>query len=241
MDVSRRGFLVRTAALTGAAAVPGTFLLAAPSQAAEYAAPARGSGERAASPSRNGWPMQDSAGAGSGIVPFAVPGTALGVLRLHEDAGAVLVHVVRRFHYEIDALRSGDVVGWRASHRTSGTAATSDVASDLASGTAVRIRPGFHPAGARGGFFAPGLLVIRDILAECGGVVRWGGDDRAADEALFCLDVPPGDARLTALDARLAEWRTQPGKGAGGTVDVLDGARRRAARDLERRQRGSAP
>lgn len=166
-----------------------------------------------------------------------VPGTPLaGVQVRMGDVETVLTHVIRRFHYEIDELRRGDVIGWRSP----GTVRRTLAESNQASGTAVQIRPGFYPTGTRGGFFANQLVVIRDILAELDGVIRWGGDDRRPDEALFYVDVPPGDEQLTKLVARLRGWQEQPGKGAGGPVDVFRGERRRAAKELEKRQRQAA-
>ncbi|MFF9116440.1 hypothetical protein ACF09Y_12710 [Streptomyces massasporeus] len=60
------------------------------------------------------------------------------------DVETVFVNLVRRFPYEADALRRGDVVGW---HDLAGSGAESDPAS----GTTVRIRAGSDPRGARGG------------------------------------------------------------------------------------------
>lgn len=102
------------------------------------------------------------------------------------DVETILVHLVRRFHYEVEELRAGDVTGWRAP--TGERKPTAE--SNLASGTAVLIRPGHYPVGVRGNFFALQQIVIRDILAELDGVVRWGGDDRRPNEALFSIDVP---------------------------------------------------
>ncbi len=50
-------------------------------------------------------------------------------------------------------------------------------------------------------------------------MVRWGGDDKHPDEALFHIDVEPGDDRLPKLAEKIVEWDWTPGKGAGsGTV-----------------------
>ncbi|CAM5630015.1 Lipoprotein OS=Streptomyces antimycoticus OX=68175 GN=SSPO_062030 PE=4 SV=1 [Streptomyces antimycoticus] len=83
--------------------------------------------------------------------------------------------MIRRFHYEIDELRKGEVAGWRSP----GTVRKGLPEGILASGTAVRIRPGHYPPGVKGGFFPQQEVVLRDILAELDGVVRWGGDDRS--------------------------------------------------------------
>ncbi|MFJ8440060.1 hypothetical protein [Kitasatospora griseola] len=78
--------------------------------------------------------------------------------------------------------------------------------SNQSSGTAVQIRPGSYPSGVRGGFYPLEVLTIRDILADCEGVVRWGGDDRVPDESLFYVDVAPTTGGS----------RTSPGSSASG-------------------------
>lgn len=70
-------------------------------------------------------------------------------------------------------------------------------------------------------------------------MVRWSGDDERPYEALFSIDVPPGDRRLTALVTKLRNWADEPGLGAGSPVDVTDTRRRRAAVALERRQKAA--
>lgn len=248
--LSRRALLGRAAAVTGAAAVAtlplSRFLSSAyaaaggpvPSRVRDAVSSAQDRTRRvlAGTRSRNGWEMENVADDGGSVYTRPVPGTPLaGVAVRMGDVETVLVHLVRRFHYEIDPLRKGDVTGWHA---------PSDVRkgrpeSNLASGTAVRVRPGTYPAGVRGGFFPQQEVVIRDILAELDGVVRWGGDDRTPDESLFSLDVRPGDKRLAQVAARIRGWQLEPGAGAGAPVNVLSGSRRKAAEALERRQRAA--
>jgi len=88
---------------------------------------------------------------------FAVQGSDVTVTLLPGPAATILLYVARRFHYEIDTLRPADL--------TAGS-----------SGTVLEIRPGWYPPGARNGFLPHQLTVLRDILAECDGLVRWGGD-----------------------------------------------------------------
>lgn len=162
-----------------------------------------------------------------------VPGTPLdGVAVRMGDVETVLVHLIRRFHYEIDELRRGDVVGWR-----SPTAVRKRLPeSNQASGTAVQIRPGHYPVGTRGGFYPQQQMVIRDILAELDGVVRWGGDDHSADESLFYINVKPGDHQLLKTADKIRCWKDSAGQGAGTRVDVSSRVRRNAAVAMERRQ-----
>lgn len=233
--MTRRDVVRHTAVLGTATLMGGGSVLALPAGAAAAGRPGPGDApKRPTSP--NGWELEEKANDVSTVWTRPVPGTGLDVDVRIGDVETVLVHVVRRFHYEIDELRKGDLGGWRAPARVKLTRAE----GNQASGTAVAIRPGSYPPGAEGGFYSPQLMVIRDILAECDGVVRWGGDDDRPYEALFSIDVPPGDKRLTDLVARLRNWADEPGAGPGTRVDVADAKRRAAATALERRQKKTA-
>ncbi|MDO0935184.1 hypothetical protein QQY66_27240 [Streptomyces sp. DG2A-72] len=182
-------------------------------------------------PSANAWEMQKAVDADGDIVTCAVVGTGLAVAMRMGDAAAVLIHVVRRFHYEVDRLGAhGEptpLEGWVAPSAVRDTRLPE---SALASGTALVIRPGSYPPGVRDGFTAGQQLIIRDIIADTEGVVRWGGDDRRPYEGLFYLDVPPGDERLTRVAAKIRDWAGTPGAGAGVVPDVTEPSRRQAAR-----------
>jgi hypothetical protein len=180
---------------------------------------------------QNGWPVVGS----DTYKNFRVEGTAAVIALRPGPAATVLTHVVRRFHYEISALKSGDVFGYTTDHSVA-----APYESNYLSGTAVAILPGLYPAGSSGNLYPLELTVVRDILAECQGVVRWGGDDASCPkEGHFQLDVPPGTAGLTHLAATLNRWRTVPGKGAGTAVDPFAASRVSAARALERSQRSA--
>ncbi|WP_055617368.1 hypothetical protein [Streptomyces phaeochromogenes] len=233
--ITRRDVVRHSAVLGTVTLVGGGSVLALPAGAVAAERPGPGDApKRPTSP--NGWELEEKANDVSTVWTRPVPGTGLDVDVRIGDVETVLVHVVRRFHYEIDELRKGDLTGWRAPARVKPKRAE----GNQASGTAVAIRPGSYPPGARGGFFPPQLMVIRDILAECDGVVRWGGDDDRPYEALFSIDVPPGDKRLTDLVAKLRTWADEPGAGPGTQVDVADAKRRKAATALERRQKETA-
>ncbi|MBD0844589.1 twin-arginine translocation signal domain-containing protein [Streptomyces sp. TRM68416] len=249
---SRRTFLARATVLAGATAVaslPFSEYLTSPAHAADrWAEPkhvrdaarralARAERTQSGKPSPNGWEMELTTDKGGAVWTRPVPGTPVeGVTVRIGDVETVLVHVIRRFHYEVEELRKGDVVGWRSPDAVRRKLAE----ANQASGTAVQIRPGHYPSGVEGGFFAPQRMVIRDILAELEGVVRWGGDDRTPDESLFYLDVKPGSPLLAKVVAKLRGWEKEPGKGAGAPVDVRSGKRRDAARELAREQRSAA-
>src|SRR3954447_17093923 len=114
MDVTRRSLLL---AATGVAAVIGTeALFAAPATAVPTE---RTAGQAfAATPSApagrtspNGWPIATEADAAGPVWTRPLVGTGGTVEIAIGDAELILLHVARRFHYEIDTLRPHDVIG----------------------------------------------------------------------------------------------------------------------------------
>jgi hypothetical protein len=175
--------------------------------------------------SANGWPVLDSFETvtveGSGVVvPLAggVPAT-------------ILTHLARRFHYEIDTLRDGDLRGG-----TTDRSVLVAEQSNYLSGTALEVRPGSYPVGQRGNLFPNELVVIEDMLAECEGVVGWGGDLSVPMEGHFQIDLPPTDARVRRLAERFGYIDTIDSPRGAGAVDAFDPARRAKARKF--RQQG---
>ncbi|MFD4525169.1 twin-arginine translocation signal domain-containing protein [Streptomyces sp. NPDC058470] len=244
VNISRRTALRRVAFVAAGVAI-GSQVLSSPAHAAEKGpdpdklreqirkAQERNKRVLSGISSKNGWEMEKVVDKHGHIYTRPVPGTPLvGIQVRMAEVETVLVHVVSRFHYEIDTLREGDVVGWR----TPGSVRKGLAESNLASGTAVRIRPGSYPSGVRGGFYPMEELVIRDVLAECEGVVRWGGDDSTSDESLFYIDVPPGDERLAEVARKIRGWAFTPGRGSGVLVDTLQPQRREAAKRLASQQ-----
>lgn len=223
--VSRRTVLTHAGIVTAAAAVatlaPGV-AAAVPIKAPE-AIPAD------VPTSLNGWSLEKEANHISTVWTRPVPGTGLEFDVRIGDVEAILLHVIRRFHYEIEQLTGIDLAGWRQIDGLK----KNRPESNLASGTAVRIRPG---ASAQGGLFPLQLLTLRDILADCDGVVRWGGDDSPVDESLFYIDRGPDDELIHKVADRLRLAEATPGQGAGVAVDVLSKSRRSRADRLTKQQ-----
>lgn len=228
MRIDRRRFLVTGVGVAGGAALvaggmSGT-AAAAPAVPAVPAAPA--AKEWHGRTTANGWPVVAAAPShrveGAGGVRFGA---------LDGDVATVLTHVVRRYHYEIHTLGTTEVTG-----HTAARAVAAPYESNYLSGTAIAIRPLLYPVRARDGFFPHELVVVRDILADLEGVVKWGGDESTAKESHFQIDVRPGDSGLRRVAAKLRGWDEQPGEGAG-TIDALAPGRVKAAKALAARQR----
>ncbi|MFI7341796.1 hypothetical protein ACIBUY_28115 [Streptomyces sp. NPDC050085] len=235
--ISRRTALLRGAAIAAGVAL-GSQALVRPGYAADtrpsatdirtamQQAKERRDHALAGQKSLNGWEMEKVTDNRGNIYTRPVPGTGLDAKVRMGDVETVLTYVIRRFHYEIDELRRGDVVGWLAPDQVNHKRAE----SNLASGTAVRIRPGHYPPGQSGGFFPTQKLLVGDILAQCDGIVAWGGEDRIPDESLFSIKVGPDDKRLASTAEKLRVWDLTPGKGAGAEADMNVPAQRARAR-----------
>ncbi|WP_128433242.1 hypothetical protein [Streptomyces cyaneus] len=225
MSIDRRTLLLGTGAAAALTALP------RPTWAADTA-DAPGTADRAAKDwtsehSDNGWTIDADA-----VAAFPVEGSDATV-RLHHAAAAVLLHVARRWHYEVAPLHgSGDVAG----HRTD-PAVRAAFESNYLSGTAVALHPLQYPLGAGDGLWPHQKRIVRDILADCDGVVRWGADLSPAAECHFQIDVAP---RSKALARLTRTFRDRSVKRAGprpGAVDDPTAPERRAkARRLEQIQ-----
>ncbi|AWL40627.1 MULTISPECIES: hypothetical protein [unclassified Streptomyces] len=199
---------------------PGT-AVASPPAAFPAASPAAGTTPWTARNSANGWPVLDSAPA------HRVEGAARLTVRLAEgDAATVLLYVLRRYCYEIDMLTPEDVTG----HLTDRNV-RADLESNQLSGTALTVRQVAYPLGAPAGngMSGPEVTVVEDILADCQGVVAWGGETDPVKQSHFQIDVPPHDSRLKKLVAKINGWEEHPGRGAGA-IDAFQPARVSRAR-----------
>ncbi|NEB41806.1 hypothetical protein [Streptomyces sp. SID14515] len=208
--ISRRT-VVRTAAVLGAMAAAGLASGPTAASAADGTKTWKKPAAKRPETTPNGWPVQANTDRDTQVWTRAVAGAGLTVPVWIGDPEAILLHVVRRYHYEVAEIRSGELAGWRRA----GRAEAGTPEANLASGTAVRIRPG---ASAPGSLFPLERTTVRDILADCAGVVRWGGDDARADESLFYLDAGPQDPRVRELADRLRRSEAVPGRGAGHPV-----------------------
>ncbi|AEW99224.1 M15 family metallopeptidase [Streptantibioticus cattleyicolor] len=220
-ELSRRHFVSATAGVAGALAIGS--LGAAPASAAPAAArPATWtwSGPRSA----NGWEILREAR------QFHVEGSDQGVRLAAGDTATILLHVARRFHYEIDRLRDGDLHGHRTSRRVGAR-----YESNYLSGTAVEIRPLAYPLGVKGGLYPAQLTVVRDILAELEGVVAWGGDFTVPKESHFEIAYAPGHREVTRIARTITGWNTGPGNAGAGATDAFDPGRQARARSFARR------
>ncbi|AQS66889.1 hypothetical protein [Streptomyces pactum] len=224
--VAPHGTLKRRHVVAAALGVAGGAVLWSAPGTAAVAADASPAGPWNGRRSANGWPVIDETpehrieGAGN-----------TGVSCLGGDVATVLLHLARRYHYEVRAITPRDITG-HTTERVLGRR----YESNYLSGTAITIFPALYPAGAKGNVYPQDLATIRDILAELEGLVKWGGDFDPAKESHFQIDVAPRDPKLTDVAARIRGWESRPGAGAGVVPDVFATRRRVRARDLRNRQ-----
>ena len=208
----------RLFAVVGAAAAGTAASAALPAAASADPSPTPGLGSVptrwTASRSQNEWPVIDRASAGV----FRVEGSDATAALLTSagqpsDAAIVLLHIARRFHYDVAPLAGDDIHGYLADRTI-----TAGFESNHLSGTAIALRPQAYPVGSAGNLFPYEVAAIRRILADGEGVVTWHGDDPAHPaEGHFSIGVPPGDARLARVAAKIRGWQATPGMGAGTT------------------------
>ncbi|MGS0687133.1 M15 family metallopeptidase [Nakamurella sp. GG22] len=156
--------------------------------------------------SYNGWPVGSPASA-IGVGSYPVPGTSIRLQLKGGDVATVLTYVAGRFNAEVEKLISYQSGGY--SYRMNVN--NPSVWSNHASGTAMDLNWELHPNGApvSRGFTSGEVAAIRRILADCNGVVYWGGDYRGTVDAMhFEIDVRPPDVKLSALAARIRGVKT---------------------------------
>lgn len=229
-ELSRRRFAGATGAVAGAM-VLGSVGTAGPASAAAASAP---TGVWQGDRSVNGWPVLAEA------TEYVIEGSGQSVRLADGDASVLLLHVARRFHYEIDQLRRGDVQGHRPSRHMQiqvQVKVQERYESNYLSGTAIAIRPDAYPVGVKGGLYPQELLVVRDILTELDGAVKWGGDFGTPKESHFEIALRPGHPRLKGVARKIRGWNDSPGEGAG-SVDAFDTKRRAKAKAFALRVAG---
>ncbi|WBB98955.1 hypothetical protein O7543_08610 [Solwaraspora sp. WMMA2080] len=130
-----------------------------------------------------------------------IEGSTVSVALRHGPTAVVLLHVARRWHYEIgpvDTGEGGGVAGYvadRAEHIA--------FESNYLSGTAIALHPTAYPLGGSEPLWPHQEAVVRDILADCEGTVAWGGDLSPVTSSHFHITARPGDRALTRVAARL--------------------------------------
>ncbi|MHC0431418.1 hypothetical protein ACX6XY_14660 [Streptomyces sp. O3] len=181
--------------------------------------------------SANGWTIDPDK-----ISTHQVEGSAASVDLRDGDAAVVLLHVARRWHYEIAPLDTGQG-GGISGHTTSRTIAAG-FESNYLSGTALTVHPTAYPLDGSEGLWPHQELIVRDILLDCEGAVVWGGDLTPVKYSHFHIAAKPGSKTLASLAERLSRQPSvmEKARGAGEVEDPAHPSRRVKAKRLERAQ-----
>lgn len=117
---------------------------------------------------------------------------------------AVFNELCRRFNAEVENITKAHSWGW--AYRP--VRGASGGYSNHASGTAIDLNAPRHPLGAGGTFTPHQANVIRGILKDLGGVIRWGGDYQNRADAMH-FEVNATAAAVAKVAARIT-GKTQP-------------------------------
>ena len=161
--------------------------------------------------SYNGWPI-GTPGSTISVERYQIPGTAFVLPVRSGNVATVLMYVAGRFNREVEPLLDGQLFGYDYRRNVNNPS----VWSNHASGTAIDLNADLHPNTVTNSFTAPKVAAIHRILADCSGVMFWGGDyTHTVDAMHFEINVGPDDPRLPALAATI--W----GPGRLGSVVTL--------------------
>jgi hypothetical protein len=149
--------------------------------------------------SENGWPLVVEAQ----LEPLAwLPNNAR---LLAGPVAQVLGYVARQFAARVEPITS------TSSFRPNAIIAGTKAFSNHASGTALDLNGGKHAMGESGTFAKIQVDAIRQILAECSGVLRWGGDYASRPDEMH-FEIRPGAtaAQVAAAAAALTTNTPNP-------------------------------
>lgn len=152
------------------------------------------------STSYNGWTASRDPDA-IGIVSFAVAGRSFPAGVKKGDVKTVFTYLAAQIHLRVESLTHGyDADDWGYSYRANVN--NPSQLSCHSSGTAIDINATEHPNGSRNTFSPTQVRELREILNECGGVIKWGGDfSTTKDEMHF--EIKGNAAAVKAVGARL--------------------------------------
>lgn len=134
------------------------------------------------------WPVRETS---TGLTPLRwITGRVL-----PGDVHTLFVHLCERFNDEVEPIAPTESWGW-ANRNIRGD----DSPSRHARAIAIDLNAPDHSLGYRNTFTREQTEAIRDILADLGGVIRWGGDyENRADEMHFEINDSPAAVRAAVL------------------------------------------
>jgi peptidoglycan hydrolase-like protein with peptidoglycan-binding domain len=155
-------------------------------------------GEQIVTTSQNGWPASRDKVA-LGIDNVKLPGTDVDFPQgiKSGDVAVVLLYVAAQFHHTVEPLADGTCWGYFYK-----VIEGSSTISNHASGTAIDLNADQHPMGKSGTFSSAQVKRIQEILAFCGGVVRWGGNYTGRKDEMH-FEINASAAAVSRLAAKI--------------------------------------
>lgn len=161
--------------------------------------------------SQNGYRANDR----SLIASYKVPGGKLALRK--GDVATVLVYAITRLHSEVEPLKWPG--NWGYAERT--IRGSSTTLSNHASGTCFDMNAPRHPLGKRGTFSKSQVRKIKKILADCDGVIRWGGNYNGRKDEMH-FEINKGSAAVRALAQQIRAGK-KPGPSGGASASPAGG------------------
>lgn len=145
---------------------------------------------------QNGWPASANRDAIGINKDFEVAGVKFPGGVKSGDVSTLLGYVAAQFHNRVEPLVGGWCWGWAYRDVRGGASL-----SNHAAGCAIDVNAPNHALGKKGTFSAVKEAEIKRIIAECNGVVRWGGSySGRVDEMHFEVVGTPAQAATAARD-----------------------------------------
>lgn len=155
--------------------------------------------------SQNGYRANDR----SLIASYKVPGGKISMRK--GDVATILVYVAKRFDSEVEPLVWPGNWGYAERKIRGGSSL-----SNHASGTAIDLNAPRHYLGARGTFTSRQVKVIKSILSDLQGVIRWGGNYSGRKDEMH-FEINAGTARVREV-AKAIRAGKKPGPSGGATA-----------------------
>ena len=148
--------------------------------------------------SANGWLVQSRLDPAGGVFDIPLSGLAATVTVRSGAPAAILGWVIEEFHRAVAPVYKGGLTGYFSAERGDPAQLTNH-----ASGTAVDIMPNMYPDGTLDTLNRLQMNAVLSIIDMLAPAVSWGGTLPLPQPSHFEIALPPTDARLEEVAARI--------------------------------------
>lgn len=161
---------------------------------------------------------------------YTIEGSDLSLSLTNGPAAAALLHVARQLFYHTTLLDSQDIVS------TAPAWARHPGVRLLESGVAFLVKGQAFSPGVVSVLTEGELIVVDDALADCEGVIGWGGDLHNPWAGFFYAKAESKNRKYVEFERELWDRRFTPSR-TGGALDPFVASRRRAALEFKKTRR----